>query len=402
MTATAHTTSLRFASALSHSIVADEAGEQVATSLLDGLGGAMPDLTCVFFSGHYSEKAEMLLHAIRRRLPTTTLLGCSGEGIIAGSHEYEEAPAVTLWGAVLPGTAITPVRLACEQAEMDGIDPVWPEDLVKDSDRPALLLMFADPFTTPVKDALTFLADEYPTVRAVGGLAGGGREAGDHRLLLNDTVYDRGLVGCLLSGGVDMHTVISQGCRPIGDRFIVTRSDHNIVYELSGEPALEQLQRTFDSLTPTEQKNAHRALHLGLAMNEHKERFERGDFLVRNLIGADRTTGSIAVGDTVEEGQTVQFHLRDAESASEDFSIMVKRVHRDLVGSPLGALIFSCCGRGRHLFGRPHHDAASLQSQLGDSVVSGFFCQGEIGPVGNQNFLHGYTASLVVFSESKT
>ncbi|MFO0774987.1 MAG: FIST N-terminal domain-containing protein [Nitrospiraceae bacterium] len=402
MTATAHTTSLRFAQALTHTIDAEAAGEEVARTLLDGLGGAVPDLACMFFSGHYCDHAERLVAAVRAHLPTASLIGCSGEGIISGDHEFEEAPAVVLWGAVLPGTTIAPVRLSFDTLEFDGVDPVWPEPVGQDSDKPPVLLMLADPFSTPVKDTLSALADEHPTVRAVGGLAGGGRQAGDHRLVLNDQIFDSGLVGCLLSGGVEIHTVISQGCRPIGDRYIVTRSEHNVVYELGGQPALEQLQQTFDALSTSEQRHAHRALHLGLAMNEHKERFERGDFLVRNVIGADRTTGSIAVGDTVQEGQTVQFHLRDAESASEDLTIMLNRVRTQVGPTPLGALMFSCCGRGQHLFGTPHHDARRVHMMLGDSVLGGFFCQGEIGPVGDQNFLHGYTASIVVFAESKS
>lgn len=402
MTATAHKTSLRFANALSHALSAEEAGEQVARDLIDGLGGATPDLTCLFFSGHYTEKADTLLATIRTRLPSTMIIGCSGEGIIAGAQEFEEAPAVVLWGAVLPGTTLTPVRMAFDTLEFDVNETVWPDDAGGDHDTPPVLLMFADPFTTPVKDTLASLADERPHVRAIGGLAGGGREAGEHRLVLNDLVFDRGLVGCVVSGGVRIHTVISQGCRPIGERFIVTRSEHNVVYELSGEPALEQLQKTFDGLTPREQRNAHRALHLGLAMNEHRDRFERGDFLVRNLIGADRSTGSLAVGDTVQEGQTVQFHLRDAESASEDLSVLLGRVRTQLAKTPLGALVFSCCGRGHHLFGRLHHDASQIQGALGESVVGGFFCQGEIGPVGDQNFLHGYTASIAVFAEPES
>jgi small ligand-binding sensory domain FIST len=402
MTAIAPKTSLRFATAISHSLSPDEAGEQVARAVLEGLGRASPDLTCVFFSGHYVEKAEALTAAIRRTLQSGVLIGCSGEGIIAGNQEFEEAPAVVLWSAVLPGTSLEPVRMAFDTPDVDNDETPWPKSIGADTLTSPVLLMFADPFTTPVKDTLASLADERPDVRAIGGLAGGGREAGEHRLILNDVVFDQGLVGCVLSGGVNVHTVISQGCRPIGDRFIVTRSEHNVIFELSGEPALEQLQKTFDTLAPHEQRHAHHALHLGLAMDEHRARFERGDFLVRNLIGADRNAGSIAVGDTVQEGQTVQFHLRDAESASEDLNVLLSRARGGLSKPPLGALIFSCCGRGHHMFGCLHHDASSVQGCLAESAVSGFFCQGEIGPVGNQNFLHGYTASIAVFVEPES
>ncbi len=402
MTSTVPKTSLRFATAVSHALSANEAGEQVARTVLESLGGINPDLTCLFFSGHYAEKAEVLCTTIRGMLHSTLLIGCSGEGIIVGGQEFEEAPAVALWAAVLPGTTLTPVRMPFETLEFDLNETYWPDHPVQDSASPPVLLMFADPFTTPVKGALASLADERPDMRAIGGLAGGGREPGEHRLVLNEGVYDRGLVGCVLSGGVQVATVISQGCRPIGERFIVTRSEHNLIFELGGQPALEQLQQTFDRLTPEEQRSAHHALHLGLAMNEHRDRFERGDFLVRNLIGADRNTGSIAVGDTVQEGQTVQFHLRDAEAASEDLAVLLDRARTSLAKPVRGALVFSCCGRGHHMFGRLHHDASSVQHCFAESTVAGFFCQGEIGPVGDQNFLHGYTASVAVFAEPES
>ncbi|GKS56680.1 hypothetical protein YTPLAS18_02070 [Nitrospira sp.] len=398
MAITVPKTTLRFATAVSHALSPEEAGEQVARAILEGLGGVAPDLTCVFFSGHFTEKADALTASIRRILRSAVLIGCSGEGIIEGGQEYEEAPAVVLWAGILPGTTLTPIRMPFDNLERDLNEASWPEPDGRDGTAP-VLLMFADPFTTPVKDALASLADERPDIRTVGGLAGGGREPGEHRLVLNEGIFDRGMVGCLLSGAVRVSTIISQGCRPIGERFIVTRSEHNMIYELGGQPALEQLQQTFDTLTPHEQRVARHALHLGLAMNEHRDRFDRGDFLVRNLIGADRTTGSIAVGDTVQEGQTVQFHLRDAESASEDLSVLLDRARRNLPKPALGALVFSCCGRGHHMFGRLHHDAASVQHCFAESAVAGFFCQGEIGPVGTQNFLHGYTASVAVFAE---
>ncbi len=206
-------------------------------------------------------------------------------------------------------------------------------------------------------------------------------------------------MGVALSGPICVRTIISQGCRPIGERYVITKAENNVIHELGGSAALEHLQATFESLSSKEQHQAHQALHLGLLINEHRNRFERGDFLVRNLIGADRNSGSVAIGDVVREGQTVQFHLRDAQSASEDLHFLLaadRSTHQQL---PLGALVFSCCGRGRGLFGRPHHDSTAIRERLGDIPVAGFFAQGEIGPVGGSNFLHGYTASIALFSE---
>ena len=167
-------------------------------------------------------------------------------------------------------------------------------------------------------------------------------------------------------------------------------------------PALERLEAVFESLTDEDRQRAHRALHLGIVIDEHRNRFERGDFLIRNLLGADRTTGTVAIGDVVQEGQTVQFHLRDAESATDDLNSLLATDRAEHRRPPLGALMFSCCGRGRGLFGRPNHDVAVTMERLGPIPIAGFFAQGEIGPIGNRNFLHGYTASLALFSERET
>jgi small ligand-binding sensory domain FIST len=260
------------------------------------------------------------------------------------------------------------------------------------------LILLADPFSTPVDEVLAVLADRCPGSAAIGGLAGGGHDSGENRLILNDEVYDGGLVGVALSGRIAVRMVVSQGCRPIGEPYVVTKAEQNVIHELGGVPALERLQTLFESLGSDERRIAQRALHLGIVIDEHRDRFERGDFLVRNLIGADRGSGSVAIGDQVQEGQTVQFHVRDAQSASEDLNLLLaadRSIHR----APLGALLFSCCGRGRGLFGRPHHDITAVREREGDVPIAGFFAQGEIGPVGGGNFLHGYTASLALFSE---
>jgi small ligand-binding sensory domain FIST len=242
------------------------------------------------------------------------------------------------------------------------------------------------------------LANRSPGSIAIGGLAGGGRNLGENRLLLDDQVFEGGLVGVALSGPVTIRTVVSQGCRPIGERFIVTKAEHNVIGELGGIPALDRLQAMFSSLGPSERNLAQQALHLGIVIDEQRNRFERGDFLVRNLLGADRKSGSLVIGDVVKEGQTVQFHVRDAQSASEDLHLLLAAQQRQ--GSPpLGALLFSCCGRGRGLFGRPHHDITVLRERTGPIPTAGFFAQGEIGPIGGSNFLHGYTASVALFSE---
>jgi len=389
------TGALRFATALSRQADTEKAAGDLADEIQAKFGTAPIDLACLFFSAHHAAKADGLAATISRLLRPRFFIGCSGEGIIAGAEELETGPAVTLWAASLPDVTLDPIRLSFSPAQDQFRLSDWPEFSGDD----ASLLLLADPFTTPVQEVLSLLDERYPEIKAIGGLAGGGQRVGENRLIFHHEVLTGGLVGVRVSGPVDIRPVISQGCRLIGDRFVVTKAEHNLIHELGGVPALERLQAVFESLPEEDRRHAHRALHLGIAIDEHRDRFERGDFLVRNLVGADQTTGAVAIGDIVQEGQTVQFHLRDARSASEDLKMLLaadRATHRH---PPLGALLFSCCGRGQGLFGRPHHDAMATADRLGAIPLAGFFAQGEIGPVGGRNFLHGYTASMALFAE---
>lgn len=391
----ARTPASRVTAALSKQSDTEAAAHELAGEIQSTLGPAPIDLACLFFSAHHIEKADNLAAQIQRLLNPRLLIGCSGEGVIAGSEELETAPGVTLWAASLSAVTIEPLHASFSPTQ----------DQFRLHNRPrshagnSTLILLADPFTMPMQEALKFLDEQYPGTPAVGGLAGGGQETGENRLILQGDVHTGGLVGVRLSGPVVMRPVISQGCRLVGERFVVTKAEHNVIHELGGVPALERLQAVFDALSEAERRQAHRALHLGIAIDEHRDRFGPGDFLVRNLVGADQVTGSVAIGDLVQEGQTVQFHLRDARSASEELNKLLAADHATHRRRPLGALMFSCCGRGQGLFGKPHHDAVAIADRLGSIPMAGFFAQGEIGPVGGRNFLHSYTASMAIFDE---
>ncbi len=386
---------MQFAVALSKQTDTDAAALEVAAAIRARLGGTPIDLACVFFSAHHTERVGRLAEVLTETLRPKLLLGCSGEGVIAGAEELETQPAVTVWAAVLPDVHLHPLHSSFSPTQDQFHLTGWPIPGVDDGS----FLLLADPFTTPVQDILGILDDRYPGAQAIGGLVGGGQEVGANRLVLNDQVYDGGLVGVRLSGAVDIRPVISQGCRLIGERFVVTKAEQNLIHELGGEPALGRLQTVFSSLSEEDRRGANRAVHLGIVIDEHRNRFERGDFLIRNLLGADQTTGAVAVGEVVQEGQTVQFQLRDAVSASQEFNALLAADHARHRHPPLGALMFSCCGRGQGLFGKPNHDAGTASARLGAIPLAGFFAQGEIGPIGGRNFLHGYTASLALFAE---
>jgi small ligand-binding sensory domain FIST len=294
---------------------------------------------------------------------------------------------------------VTPFHLAIEQTSEGYSLLGWPDELVDAAPKQSLIITVADPYSFPVDDFLGQINDEQPGLRVVGGMASGGREPGVHRLILGDGVLLEGAAGVLLQGPIGCRTVVSQGCRPIGKPLIVTKARDDIIEELGGKPALAQLQQLWQELTPRDQKLAQQGLHVGRVINEYQETFRRGDFLVRNVVGIEKSTGAVAITERVRVGQTIQFHVRDAASADEDLRLLLEQDAQSGLAKPHGALLFSCNGRGTRLFDMPHHDAAAIQQAEGPLPLAGFFAQGELGPIGGQNFIHGFTASIALFEE---
>lgn len=387
-------TDLQFAAALSTAADTCDAVREVCRRAGESLAAA-PSLAMVFFSPHHAEHAAFIAGEISGGLSAECLLGCTGESIVGNAQEIEGEPALALWLAALPGVNVQPMHLQFERTPEGGTVVGWPDDLPEPWPKGAALFTLADPFTFPADWLLERLNEDRPGVPVLGGMASGGYRPGDNRLLLGRRVITEGAVAALVHGPVNIQAVVSQGCRPIGRHYVITKAEQNIILELSGKPPLQQLQELFDTLPPREQQLAQHGLHVGRVINEYQERFERGDFLVRNCLGADRNTGALQIGDYVRAGQTVQFHVRDAGTADEDLRDLLGQARG--AGDPRAALLFTCNGRGTRLFDRPHHDAASLAELLGPIPVAGFFAQGEIGPIGGKNFLHGFTASAALF-----
>ncbi len=361
--------------------------------------GVPVDLAVVFASPHHAERLGDAVSVVAEQLSPRVVLGCTGEGVIGRDQEIERQPALAVWTASFPRVTLSPFHLTFHQVDEGFSVSGWPIDMPDDPS--TVFLVLAEPFTTPGNEFLAFLDHQCPGTRAVGGMSSGGHAPGQNRLLFGDSVVTEGVVGVGLTGDVPIATLVSQGCRPVGGRFLITRSEGNVIYELGGRPAFGCLQEMYASLAPAEQEMARRGLHIGVTINEAKAQFERGDFLVRGLVGADQGEGSLAIGELVHEGQTVQFHIRDRDTASEDLSALLETQALASLGIiPEAALLFSCNGRGRRLFGRPHHDVTLIRSHLGEVPVAGFFAQGEVGPVGGGNFLHGFTASLAIFGRS--
>jgi small ligand-binding sensory domain FIST len=376
-----------FASALSEHPIASEALGEAAGEILERLDGRGCDLVVCFASTHHVGAFEDIGPAVHDILEPRVLVGGTAVAVVGGAHEVEDRPALALFAGRLEHAALTPIVLRLQETPDGAALTGWPS-----LDRaPASLLLFADPFTFPVDAFLQRVNRDLPGLQIIGGLASAAASPGGNRLVLDDRVVDEGAVGVFVDGGIDVHTLVSQGCRPIGRPYVVTRAEQNLIEELAGKPAIERLQELAGAASEEERELLRQGLHVGLVVDEHKAEFGRGDFLVRNLLGADQSSGALAVGEQVTVGQTVQFHVRDAAAADEDLREMLSAVDAD------AALLFTCNGRGRHLFTVPDHDAGMVEKLLGPIPLAGAFCAGEIGPVGGRNFLHGFTASLALF-----
>jgi len=317
------------------------------------------------------------------------LIGCSCSGVIANEQESELEPAISVLAMSLPDVRVTPFYLGSRE---------MPENLVEHLDlypteKPNFIVL-ADPMSCDVDSLVKLFNEGYPGRPVIGGLASGVSVGRPNWLVLGTQAFESGSVGLALSGDIAIETTVAQGCRPVGHPYLVTKADENVIYELAGKPALEALRDVVAGMTPEDRELARTSLFVGLAMSERPHEFHRGDFLIRNLMGFDPGSGALVVGSPLRPGQTIQFQLRDAQTSAEDL--------KTLLGEPKpgapdqGALLFSCTGRGRGLYGMPNHDSRLIQSLRGPIPMAGFFANGEIGPVGGRNFIHGYTSSLAV------
>jgi small ligand-binding sensory domain FIST len=347
------------------------------------------DLAFLFFSTAHLPYAEEAAAAVREELDPRHLLGCAAQGVVARNREVEDGPAVAVWAASLPGATIETFHAAAVEADGGVAITGFPS-----LHEPDLIALLVDPYTFPAGGLLERLNEDVPGLPLVGGIAIGGPSPGAAALVRDDQLYANGAVGAVLAD-VPVRTIVSQGCAPIGHDAVVTRAEGNVVYELAGKPAIEHLTEEIEAAGAETQALAARGLLAGLVIDENLPEYGRGDYLMRGLLGGDQESGALAVGESVRVGQTLRFHVRDADSADADLREALSRE----VGSarPAGALLFTCNGRGTNMFPTPDHDASVVAEALGSDNLAGFFCGGEIGPVGGRAFLHGFTATMAVF-----
>lgn len=351
------------------------------------------DLAVVFVAGYTPDEFDRCLPQVRELTGAQTVLGCSCETAIGGELELEHETAVSLWAASLPTAEIVPMHLSFIRSGPESAIVGWPEAIDGSWPEDSHLIVLGEPFGFPIDLLLERCNEDRPGIPIVGGMASGAQSPGVARLLMNGETYSEGLVAIRIAN-VSIRTIVSQGCRPIGSPMVITKSERNVIEQLGGRPALDVVYELFQTLPTREQAMFQNGLQVGRVINEYQESFGYGDFLIRNVVGIDKDARSISIGDYVRNGQTVQFHVRDAESASVELEQMLKQTNQQRPFQ--SGLLMTCNGRGTHLFAEPHHDAQMIQS-VGKIPLAGFFAAGEVGPVGNRNFLHGFTASIVLF-----
>ncbi len=383
---------MRFGSFISTSESSDAAVDEVLSAARDA--GLKPDLLFVFFTGHHCPEADRMIEKLWLELDPQVAAGCSAEGVIGADREIERSPGLAILAGECPQVGIHPFHIAMEDWRGMLQEPERLIERIGYGEMSRAIVAFGDPFTTPVNQLLPLLDEKAPKAPLVGGMASAARQRGQNVLVRNDQTFDEGFVGVTLSGPVEVQTIVSQGCRPIGQPFVITKAHDNVIEQLGGKPALEAVRDTINSISESDQSLLKNGLLLGRAISEYRERFGQGDFLIRNLIGADKETGTISLADFVKVGQTVQFQVRDAKTADEDLDLMLQG--QDAASPPAAALLFGCNGRGTNLFAEPNHDVAAVSRSVPGTAIAGFFAAGELGPVGGHNFIHGHTASIAL------
>jgi small ligand-binding sensory domain FIST len=407
---------MKWASAISTRASLEMAIREVTAQVAHQLPES-PDLAVVFISSAFASEYSRVLPLLQDAIATPFVIGCGGSGVIGtrqdgSASEVEEKAALSLSVGKLPGVSLHPFHIATDDLpDLDSPPNAWIDLIgVSPADNPHFIII-ADPFSSKLNDLLQGLDFAYPGAIKIGGLAGIDSFSRSSGLFCGTQLHAEGLVGMAMCGPLVIDTIVAQGCRPIGETYRVIEGDRNVITKIelqSDDPLssakvetpLEALQLVFADLNEQERELAQRALFIGVAQSGFKETLERGDFLIRNLVGVDPRIGAIAIADKVRIGQRIQFHLRDQQAAIDDLELVLRRYSRhgsERSSSPTGALMFTCNGRGTGLYGEPDYDSKLLQQFVGPIPVGGFFCSGEIGPVGQSTFLHGFTSVFGIF-----
>jgi small ligand-binding sensory domain FIST len=397
MRAGAHIPAMLWASAISTATDAADAIGEAVEQVAAQLGSRRPHVIFAFTTQAFAADHASLQARVRAEWDSALLFGCAASGVIGAGREVEEAGAVSITAAWLPNVRLVPTHL-----EADATPPVYAERIAWQTalnlhgiPEPQFLII-SDPFSFDAEDLVRGLDRAFPGSTKIGGLASGGRQAGENLLFLGERVHRSGAIVLALSGALQIDSIVAQGCRPIGEPMFVTNCHGNLLRELDGKIPREVLSDLYDRLNQRDQALLGRALFVGLALPGERPQIQAGEFLIRNVLGMDPQSGAIWVGAELEPNSIVQIHVRDALSSAQDLERALLAFESG--AKPAAALLFSCIGRGIGLYGSADHDSTALKRRLGELPIGGFFCNGEIGAVHGMTQVHGYTSAVAIIS----
>lgn len=391
---------MHWTSAVSDAPSFSEAVEQVAEQVSVNLDGKRPDITLVFVSRHHAPSYFVAPELFASRLTGDVLVGCSASGVIGAGREIEGRPGVAVCAGVMQDSAAHPFHLKQDDLpDADAPPEAWHSLVGASPEEVRGILLFPDPYTVRPDALISGLDFAYPNAPKSGGLVSGGSGPGTSALFVNGSMKRSGAAGVVLTGDVELEPVVAHACRPVGRPMVVTEASENLVMKLDGEKAVSALQSIFRSATPKSRSLIRRSVQIGI-LNQHAgEPDETSEYVVRNVLGMVEETGAVAVGDTVREGQVIQFHVSDADTAEQDLRASLEDYVAEDYRIPSTALMFSCLSLGKRLHGQPDHDTAMFQDLVAPVPLAGFFSNGEISTVNGHTRLHGYTSSFAMFRE---
>lgn len=391
---------MQFASASSAVTSLDEALSTVTNDIQRQLGDNSIDLILLFITEPWVEQAETISKTVREKLEPSLLLGCSAESVIGAKSEIEFESGITCLAAHLPDVMLNPFLWNIGTWQDILVDKVHLGRVYPVDESTEATILLADPYSTPINQLLKALNSYFPDIPIIGGMASAATAPNGNVLFYNEEIIQGGAIGVTLSGNIQVDMIVSQGCRPLGDVHTIEEIEENVIIRMDNSSPLLHLQKLVDNLPPSAHHLLRNGIFIGRAIQSDHDDLGRGDFLVRGVLGVDHEYGAIAVGDYMDVGERVQFHVRDASTAIEDLSLML--TPQSIFGAPAGVLVVSCNSRGTRLFDHPNGDVSTITNTLGSIQMAGFFAAGEFGPIGNQNFLHGHTASLALFRPRQT
>ena len=393
---------MHWCSSVSNSPSLDLAIEDVTREISKKLGNNKPDLGLVFISSHHSSSYEEITEKIKEKINCEFILWCSGSGVIGEGKEFEYLPGVSLTVASLPNVTLKPFHFTQDILPNPDESPdAWKESVDVLDDDPKTIILFPDPFSIRTEYVLDGLDFAFPNTKIIGALASGGNKPGDNALFVNGETYSKGCSGVVISGDFELDILVAQSCRPIGEPMIVTQSNNNVINELDSDLPIVAIKKLYDELPEDEKGIMNNALQIGILMDRLGDIDDEITYMIRNISSIDKDTGSISIGESITDGQVVQFHLRDSGAAQEELKKMLTeyKINDDQIIK--STLMFSSVGRGKYLLGESHHDINLYKNIIdNNSPITGFFSNGEISPIGDRTYLHGYTSSFAIFREN--